>query len=102
MLDAMIDQRAHDHRGSSHLVGVVAVVAHGWLRIRCRLRLSSVGCLSWVGSKIKRGPEGPLHTARFWMALAIPGGAPGCDYDKEFGNNITHFAAQTSRRLRGT
>jgi hypothetical protein len=34
------------------------------------------------------------------MALAIPGGAPGYDYDKEFGNNITHLAARTSQRLR--
>src|ERR1700738_4365424 len=35
------------------------------------------------------------------MASAIPGGAPGYDDDKEFGNNITHMAAQTSQRLRG-
>src|SRR5436305_7036995 len=34
------------------------------------------------------------------MASAIPGGAPGYDYDKEFGNNIAHFTAQTSQRLR--
>jgi len=27
------------------------------------------------------------------MALAIPGGAPGYDDDKESGNNITHMAA---------
>jgi hypothetical protein len=26
------------------------------------------------------------------MALAIPGGAPGYDEDKRFGNNITHVA----------
>ena len=25
------------------------------------------------------------------MALAIPGGAPGYDEDKQFGNNITHM-----------
>jgi hypothetical protein len=43
-----------------------------------------------------------MHTARMWMASAIPGGAPGYDDDKEFGNNITHLAAQTSQRLRGT
>ena len=42
-----------------------------------------------------------MHTARIWMALAIPGGAPGYDYDKEFGNNITHSRSQTSQRLRG-
>ena len=35
------------------------------------------------------------------MASATPGGAPGYDYDKEFGNNITHSRAQTSQRLRG-
>src|ERR1700692_3459617 len=50
--------------------------------------------------EIKKGPRGPMHTARIWMALAIPGGAPGYDYDKEFGNNITHLAARTSQRLR--
>jgi hypothetical protein len=42
-----------------------------------------------------------MHTARMWMTSAIPGGAPGYDDDKEFGNNITHLAAQTSQRLRG-
>ena len=98
MLDAMIDQRAHDHRCAGHLVRIVAFFAHGWLRIRCRQRLSLV----WVVQKIKRGPRGPLHTARIWMASAIPGGAPGYDYDKEFGNNISHVNAQTSQRLRGT
>src|ERR1700688_3644850 len=50
--------------------------------------------------KIKRGPRGPMHTARMWMALAIPGGAPGYDDDKKFGNFVTHIAAQTSQRLR--
>jgi guanyl-specific ribonuclease Sa len=34
------------------------------------------------------------------MALAIPGGAPGYDDDKQFGNFITHLAAQASQRLR--
>jgi hypothetical protein len=42
-----------------------------------------------------------MHTARIWMALAIPGGAPGYDGNKEFGNFITHMAARTSQRLRG-
>src|SRR5215207_4162429 len=51
--------------------------------------------------EIKKGPRGPMHTARIWMASATPGGAPGYDYDKEFGNNITHLAARTSQRLRG-
>ena len=41
-----------------------------------------------------------MHTARFWMASAIPGGAPGYDDDKELGNFITHMIAHTSRRLR--
>jgi len=37
------------------------------------------------------------------MALAIPGDAPGYDYDnKEAGNNITHLSAIASQRLRGT
>src|ERR1043165_8059361 len=35
------------------------------------------------------------------MASATPGGAPGYDYDKEFGNNVAHSTAQTSQRLRG-
>src|SRR6266851_7865842 len=56
---------------------------------------SSVGFL-----EKKRGPRGPMHTARIWMASAIPGGAPGYDDDKELGNFITHMTAQTSRRLR--
>jgi hypothetical protein len=41
-----------------------------------------------------------MHTARIWMALAIPGGAPGYDDDKEFGNFITHMTTRTSQRLR--
>jgi hypothetical protein len=47
VLDAMIDQRPHDHGGAGHLVRIVAVVAHdvflGLLRKRCRQRLLSVG-----------------------------------------------------------
>jgi hypothetical protein len=34
------------------------------------------------------------------MASAIPGGAPGYDDDKQFGNFITHVTAQASQRLR--
>jgi hypothetical protein len=34
------------------------------------------------------------------MASAIPGGAPGYDDDKQFGNFITHMADRTSQRLR--
>jgi hypothetical protein len=41
-----------------------------------------------------------MHTARMWMASATPGGAPGYDESKEIGNNITHFVALTSQRLR--
>ena len=51
--------------------------------------------------EIKKGPRGPMHTARIWMASATPGGAPGYDYDKEFGNNITHSRVHTCQRLRG-
>src|SRR4029077_2694416 len=99
MLDAMIDERAHDHRGAGHLVRIVAVVGHdvflGLLRMRRWARLLRFGF-----REIKKGPRGPMHTARIWMASAIPGGAPGYDYDKEFGNNITHRIALTSQRLR--
>jgi len=35
-----------------------------------------------------------MHTARIWMASAIPGGAPGYDDDKEFGNFITHMTLE--------
>jgi hypothetical protein len=35
-----------------------------------------------------------------WMTSAIPGGAPGYDGDKEFGNNVAHTTHRTSRRLR--
>src|SRR6187402_3419187 len=60
------------------------------------------GLFCWLFRKIKRGPRGPMHTARMWMASATPGGAPGYDDDKKFGNNITHLTARTSQRLRGT
>jgi hypothetical protein len=36
------------------------------------------------------------------MALAIPGGALGYDYNKGLGNNITHFAVLTFQKLRAT
>jgi hypothetical protein len=50
----------------------------------------------------KKGPEeGPGAPSEFGWQLAIPGGAPGYDYDnKKFCNNITHLAAQASQRLR--
>src|ERR1700754_5184066 len=92
----MIDQRPHDHGCAGHLVGIVALVAHGLLRMRCPALL-----LRLDGSENEKGPKRPLHTARMWMASATPGGAPGYDYDGKFGNNITHFAARTSQRLRG-
>jgi len=31
------------------------------------------------------------------MASATPGGAPGYDYDKEFGNNITHLMLRLAK-----
>jgi hypothetical protein len=43
----------------------------------------------------KKGPEeAPTHTARIWDGLAIPGGAPGYDDNKKFGNNIPHLGVQ--------
>jgi hypothetical protein len=43
----------------------------------------------------KKGPEeAPCTPPEVGMALAIPGGVPGYDEDKEFGNNITHVSAQ--------
>jgi hypothetical protein len=43
----------------------------------------------------KKGPEEAPHTPPvFRMALAIPGGVPGYDDDKEFGNNVSHVVAQ--------
>ena len=67
VLDAMIDQRAHDHRGAGHLVRIVALVAHGLLRMRCCQRLFRFRF--W---EIKKGPRGPMHTARIWMASSHP------------------------------
>src|ERR1700681_2033007 len=77
-----------------------------WLLSVMRCSLACSGCAvparlrQFQFWEIKKGPRGPMHTARIWMASAIPGGAPGYDYDKEFGNNITHLAARTSQRLR--
>jgi hypothetical protein len=49
----------------------------------------------------KKGPEeAPCAPPVSGWRLAIPGGAPGYDDDKEFGNFITHMTAQTSQRLR--
>ena len=49
----------------------------------------------------KKGPEeGPGAPSVCRWHLAIPGGAPGYDDDKEFGNFITHKTAQASQRLR--
>jgi hypothetical protein len=43
----------------------------------------------------KKGPEEAPHTPPvFRRALAIPGGVPGYDDDKEFGNNVSHVVAQ--------
>src|SRR3954467_15865592 len=70
VLDAMIDQGAHDHCCAGHLVGIVALVAHGLLWMRCwrRFRFGE----HWLPRKINRGRRGPMHTARLWMASAIP------------------------------
>jgi hypothetical protein len=57
VLDAMIDERADDHRCAGHLVRIVAGVAHGLLRIRCGQRLSSVGCFGCLENK--KGPKRP-------------------------------------------
>src|SRR5438034_5290815 len=71
MLDAMIGERAHNHRSAGHLVRIVALVGHGLLRMRCwrdffGFALSS--CLSMIFSEnrfplfrimlqgIKKGP----------------------------------------------
>ena len=61
VLHAMIDQRADDHRGSRHLVRIVALVGHGLLRMRCFARL-------FRGSVLgnKKGPERP-HAHRLHL-----------------------------------
>jgi hypothetical protein len=38
--DAMIGQRAHDHGGAGHLVGIVASFTHGLLRDRAGVGFS--------------------------------------------------------------
>ena len=64
--------------------------------MRCCQRLLQVSV-----SGNKKGPQRPPCTPpEFGMASATPGGAPGYDYDKEFGNNITHLKALTYQRLR--
>ena len=123
MFDAMIDQRAHDHGGAGHLVRIVAVVAHSWLRTRCLSAASSVGFWRTSGPFVeqpsrsiflfehdllgkpvltfpdhalgnKKGPKRPHAHRPIVDGLAIPGGAPGYDDDKEFGNFITHLTAR--------
>ena len=42
-----------------------------------------------------------MHTAWIWDGLSHPRRCAGYDYNKEFGDNITHSAARTSQRLRG-
>jgi len=59
VLDAMIDERAHDHRGAGHLIGVVALVGHGLAPDALSLR----GFRCVLLREIKRGPRGPMHTA---------------------------------------
>ena len=67
VLDAMIDQRADDHRCAGHLVRIVAGVAHGLLRMRCGQRLSSVGCL-----ENKKGPKRPHAHRPYVDGLSHP------------------------------
>src|SRR5882724_3630504 len=52
------------------------------------------------GSKEKGPQEAPCTPPEFGWPSATPGGAPGYDDDKEFGNFITHIGARTSQRLR--
>ena len=72
VLHAVVDERAHDHRGAGHLVRIVALVGHG------RLRIASVsGFVVWVSRfgqfgvvsvrgrpGNKKGPWKALRTAR--------------------------------------
>lgn len=93
---AMIDERAHDHRGAGHLVRIVAVLGH-CLAPDALLSAAS----SRSGSGNKKGPqEAPCAPLGFGWPLAIPGDAPGYDDDKEFGNNVTHEVGPASQRLR--
>jgi hypothetical protein len=63
------------------------------------IRGLEVGGFEFPGNK--KGPEeAPCAPPLFGWRLAIPGGAPGYDDDKQFGNFITHNAALTSQRLR--
>src|SRR5258705_7367447 len=100
MLDAMIDERAHDHRGAGHLVRIVALVGHGLLRMRCwrgflrfgvpgrddvssKLHLALSSCLSMIFSEnrfplfrimlqgIKKGPKRP-HAHRLNLGWPQP------------------------------
>src|SRR5258707_15695916 len=54
VLDAMIDQRAHDHGGAGHLVRIVAFLTHGLLRIALPPRFWVLGlglAVSVLGSR---------------------------------------------------
>jgi hypothetical protein len=57
MLDAVIDERADDHRGAGHLVLIVALLTHGLLPDR------AVGVSVFLGlfllREIKKGPKRP-------------------------------------------
>src|SRR5882757_7431150 len=54
VFDAVIDQGAHDHGCAGHLVRIVVLVAHGWLRMRLGCAASSVEVL-----ENKKGPKRP-------------------------------------------
>jgi hypothetical protein len=57
MLHAVIDERAHDHRGAGHLIGIVALVGHGSLRMRLFLR----GFCQFSVSSASGNKKGPLR-----------------------------------------
>jgi hypothetical protein len=69
--------------------------------MRCCQRLGQLGCLIGLLENKKGPEEAPCTPPGFGMALAIPGGAPGYDDNKQFGNFIAHMTARTSQRLRG-
>src|SRR5689334_25370769 len=68
----------------------------GLLRMRCCQRLRSCRV-----REIKKAPKrDPAHRLSCGWQLAIPGGVPGYDGDKEFGNNVAHGRHSASQRLR--
>src|SRR5215831_8050945 len=65
----------------------------------CPDRAVASGSFCLCGNK--KGPqEAPCAPLVVGWQSATPGGAPGYDGDKEFGNNITHARRLASQRLR--